>query len=94
MLWVNLRSSIGKYTFKRNWHYTINRRLRKHGWDVRPWPNRSMFSGFTPELVDLINQANQDNLQELERYFYGVSKIVSLKIASKLFFSLFWLMNV
>lgn len=77
MLWVNLRSSIEKYTYKRNWHYTINRRLRKHGWDVRPWPNRSMFSGFTPELVDLINQANQDNMHELERYFYGVSKIVS-----------------
>lgn len=77
MLWENFQSFVEKYTYKRNWHYTMNRRLRKGGWDIRPWPNNSKFSGFTPELVDLINQASPTDLEELQRYFNGVSRIVS-----------------
>lgn len=61
----------------RNWHYTLNRRLRKHGWDLRSWPNRERLFGFLPELTDLINQSDPKDKIDFERFFYGTSKIVS-----------------
>ena len=65
------------YITNRNWHYTLNRRLRKHGWDLRSWPNRDRLFGFIPELVDLINQSKPEDRADLERFFYGASKIIS-----------------
>ena len=77
MVWADFQSLFEKYTYRRNWHYTINRRMRRQGWDIRPWPNNSKLSGFTPELIDLINQVSHDDLEDLELYFRGIGKIIS-----------------
>jgi hypothetical protein len=72
-----MKSVLKKHIANRNWHYTINRRIRNRGWDLRPWPNSERLFGFVPELVDLINQTKREDKADLERYFYGASKIIA-----------------
>ena len=76
---MGIRQILDQYVVKRNWHYTVNRRLRKRGWDVRPWPNRMALFGFNPELSDLLSQASYDQLTDVGHLFQGVSRIVSRK---------------
>jgi hypothetical protein len=72
-----MESMLKRHITNRNWHYTLNRRLRKHGWDFRSWPNHDRLFGFIPELVDLINQSSPEDRLDLDRFFYGASKIIS-----------------
>ena len=80
---MKIRKTISQYLFHRNWHYTLNRRIRARGWDLRPWPNRMGLFGFNPELQDLISQTSMDEAKDLGLLLEGVARIV--KLGGKLF---------
>jgi hypothetical protein len=73
---VKFRQYLTDYLFKRNWHYTINRRSRTRGWDIRPWPNKMALFGFNPEISDLITQTRASDTFELGEMFEGLSIIL------------------
>ena len=73
---MRIREVLKLYVFQRNWHYTFNRRFRKWGWDLRPWPNHMALFGFNPELSDLISQTSADDMNDLGNLLEGISLLL------------------
>lgn len=80
---MRIRKLLTGYFFERNWHYTLNRRIRRRGWDLRPWPNQMALFGFNPELQDLISQTSIEEKRDLGLLLEGAARII--KAEGKLF---------
>ena len=70
----------------RNWHYTLNRRLRSKGWDLRRYPDNSTIFPFIPEFLQLQTRVNESNTSDFARFINGLALIAGQggKIQSQL----------
>ncbi len=59
----------------RNWHWTLNRRLRRFGWDISRYPNPSYLTDFNNEI--LRNVAAAKNSKDFAKLLEGYVSILS-----------------
>ena len=81
-----IQEFINDRLLKRNWHYTLNRRLQSKGLDLRRFPNEYQLAGFIPEVINLLNQVDPSDLSHLLLLFEGCVEIKQIdgKIHSQL----------
>jgi FkbM family methyltransferase len=71
MSFSDLIKYVEKYLWKRNWHYTLNRRLHSRGWDLRQFPHNHQLFAFMPELNNLLRQTDSEDLTDLQMLLQG-----------------------
>lgn len=61
----------------RNWHWVVNRRLRRIGWDLQRWPSRTWLTEQAMELSRVAAAVPADHLADLAKVLAGYGMINS-----------------
>lgn len=61
----------------RNWNWTINRRMRKIGWQILKYPPPGNLFHFLPELQRITALTDPGELSDLATFFFGLKVLIS-----------------
>ena len=59
---------------KRNWNWTINRRLRKYGYQLSKYPSEAYLSELIPEINRIISVCKPEEVKQLAYLFEGMAE--------------------
>jgi hypothetical protein len=62
---------------KRNWHWTLNRRARRYGWNIEKFPKSNMLTDFQGEFIRLLDSLKStESILDFQKLLVGYVEIL------------------